>query len=608
MPCVTIPGNLNVPWVQIVKLDPNDKTNVNYDEDIMNGIIYEAACPVDLVVTDPDNLVISKDINQIPGAMYIDKEYDEYGNSSPCNMIWIPDRKLGNYSIQVIPWSTANDSDTFTLTASPSEDKWGYTPIVLAQNVSVSDIPAEPYTFEVKQRTATNISYTGDVSGYNLDTINLTAVLSTENGSLLSGKTINFVIGNQSVSAVTNSNGVATTSITLNQTPSEFYYVEYGFDGDKDYLPFYDYQPFVIPPMADAGGPYTGTEGSPITLNGSGTRDPESRTISYEWDLDNDGVYDDATGVTPAYTWNDDYSDSIGLRVTDDSGAISTATATVTINNIPPTVEAGADINNAIAGTAINFNGSLTDPGTLDTHTIEWNFGDGSPTVKGTLTPTHTYTSSGNYTVILTITDDDGGIGTDTLAINVMPATTTYTFTSGGGTNKWCSAGHIHLIDWNNGHPSSPSDFANSYGYTAGGVTAYSAVSSSDSSSWRSNISHDLGCCAFDRNCEIFKFKINESPSSITNIQIKWIGHGTTGETIYYTTEKLWKASNNTWNTLNNKMNIRNDTIWTNNISSSCANYIDSTRNLSILVAAQRSGLPNNCGIWTNYIEVTITH
>jgi PKD repeat protein len=610
MKCIIIPANLNIPWVQIVKLDPNDKTNVNYDEDIMNGIIYEAACPVDLVVTDPDNLVISKDINQIPGAMYIDKEYDEYGNSSPCNMIWIPDRKPGNYSIQVIPWSTANDSDTFTLTASPSEDKWGYTPITIAQNVSISDIPAEPYTFEFTQRTATNISYTGDVNGYNSDTINLTAVLSTEDGSLLSDKTVNFVIGNQSVSEMTDSNGVATASITLNQTPSDFYYVEYSFDGNKDYLPYYDAQPFVIPPVADASGLYTGTEGFPITLDGSSTYDPEGRVISYEWDLDNDGIYDDATGRTPAYTWNDDYADYISLRVTDGVGTISTATTTVTVANVPPTVDAGADINNAIAGTAVNFNSSFTDPGTLDTHTIEWNFGDGSPTVNGTLTPAHTYTSSGNYTVTLTVTDDDGGVGTDTLTINMMPTTTTYTFSTGGGINKWCSAGHVHLIDWNNGHPQSPADLSVSptYGFVSGGSTEYTQVSASDNVQWRSNIAHCLGCCLLDRNVELFTFKINEAPSTITDIQIKWEGHGTTGETIYYTTEKLWKTSSNSWNTLHNQRNITSDTTWTDNISANCSDYIDDTGNLSVLIAAQRSGLPNNCGIWTDYIEVTVTH
>jgi hypothetical protein len=600
-------ANKDDPMVRIVQVFPNG--TIDYDTLLpRDAASIMAHCPVDLILTDPDGLVINRSENQVPDAMYYKWDFDEDGQLE--TKIWIPERKPGNYSIQVIPESYANESDTFTLTVSPMEQKWGYAPITIAQNVSISNIPAEPYTFEFTQRTATNISYTGDVSGYNFDTINLTAVLSTEDGSLLSGKTINFVIGNQTASAVTDVNGVATASITLNQTPSEFYYVEYGFDGDTDYLPYYDAQPFVIPPVADASGPYTGTEGSPITLSGSGTYDPEGRAISYEWDLDNDGIYDDATGVAPAYTWNDDYADYISLRVTDDNGATSTATTTVTVNNTPPTVAAGADINNAITGTAINFNGSFTDPGTLDTHTIAWNFGDGSSTVNGTLTPSHTYSSSGNYIATLTVTDDDGGVGTDTLTINTMLATTTYTFTIGGGTNKWCSAGHIHLIDWNNGHPHSPSDLAASptYGFVSGGSTEYAQISSSDNVRWKSSISHNLGCCSFDRNAELFTFKIAENPSTITNIQIKWEGHGTTGETIYYTTEKLWNTSMNSWSTINNKKNVTGDVTWTNNISNSCSDYIDSTGNLSVLIAAQRSGLPNNCGIWTDYIEVRITH
>ena len=37
MPCVTIPGNLNVPWVQIVKLNPNNKV-INYDEELCHAM------------------------------------------------------------------------------------------------------------------------------------------------------------------------------------------------------------------------------------------------------------------------------------------------------------------------------------------------------------------------------------------------------------------------------------------------------------------------------------------------------------------------------------------------------------------------------------------
>jgi hypothetical protein len=115
-------------------------------------------------------------------------------------------------------------------------------------------------------------------------------------------------------------------------------------------------------------------------------------------------------------------------------------------------------------------------------------------------------------------------------------------------------------------------------------------------------------CCSGDRNCELFKFKIAENASTITNIKIKWKGHGTTGETIYNTAEKVWRPSNSTWNTLHDQTSITSDVTWTDNISSGCSNYIDSTGNLSVIACSQRSGIDGNCGIWTDYIEVTITH
>jgi VCBS repeat-containing protein len=91
-----------------------------------------------------------------------------------------------------------------------------------------------------------------------------------------------------------------------------------------------------VAPTADAGGPYTGSEGSAITLDGSGSSDQGSDILSFAWDLDNDGQYDDATGVTPAFTFLVDGVFTIGLQVTDDDGGVGTATATVTVSNVAP--------------------------------------------------------------------------------------------------------------------------------------------------------------------------------------------------------------------------------------------------------------------------------
>ncbi|MHA2495865.1 MAG: PKD domain-containing protein [Candidatus Hodarchaeales archaeon] len=88
----------------------------------------------------------------------------------------------------------------------------------------------------------------------------------------------------------------------------------------------------------------------------------------------------------------------------------------ITVINVAPTVDTGAD-QTADEGSVVTFAGSFTDPGT-DTHTYQWSFGDGT-TASGTLEPTHVYADDGVYTVMLTVTDDDGGVGTDTLTVTV---------------------------------------------------------------------------------------------------------------------------------------------------------------------------------------------
>ncbi|HEX9973522.1 MAG TPA: PKD domain-containing protein, partial [bacterium] len=87
------------------------------------------------------------------------------------------------------------------------------------------------------------------------------------------------------------------------------------------------------PPVADADGPYTGTVNQPVQFDGSGSYDPDAgdSITSYEWDMDNDGQFDDATGVYPTWTWNSPTTHSIHLKVTDTHGASGTDSTYVRI-------------------------------------------------------------------------------------------------------------------------------------------------------------------------------------------------------------------------------------------------------------------------------------
>jgi len=173
-------------------------------------------------------------------------------------------------------------------------------------------------------------------------------------------------------------------------------------------------------PVADANGPYSGSEGTPITFDASGSTPNGGEIVLYEWDWNNDGTYDNSTtSPTISHTWTDDYAGTVGLRVTDDDGLNDTATTSVTVYNVAPTVEAGPD-QAVYVNQTVNFTGNFTDPGLLDIYTIFWDFGDGS-NARDTLTPTHNYSDVGVYTVILNVTDDDGGSGTDALNVTVSP-------------------------------------------------------------------------------------------------------------------------------------------------------------------------------------------
>ncbi|MCX7922526.1 MAG: PKD domain-containing protein [Clostridia bacterium] len=167
-------------------------------------------------------------------------------------------------------------------------------------------------------------------------------------------------------------------------------------------------------PIASANGPYNGKEGTPIVFSAQGSFDPDGSTVTYRWDFNNDGVWDTpwSNSNIASHTWNDDFNGTVKLEVSD--GTLSTtATAAVSIINENPIVNLGSDMV-ADEKSEISFSGAFVDPGTLDTHIIEWDFGDGSK-ATGTLNPVHTYYEHGTYLVTLKVVDDNGGTGLDTL-------------------------------------------------------------------------------------------------------------------------------------------------------------------------------------------------
>ena len=143
--------------------------------------------------------------------------------------------------------------------------------------------------------------------------------------------------------------------------------------------------------------------------------------MTYAWDLDNNHQFNDAFNANPIFSaaLRDNGVYTVSLRV--GNGVYTdTGSTHVTVVNVSPTVSLSAAARSVPVGAAINFTGSFTDPGALDTHTLQWNFGDGTPVAYGLPTRAHAFTATGRYTITLTVTDDDGGVGQASLAITVV--------------------------------------------------------------------------------------------------------------------------------------------------------------------------------------------
>lgn len=175
-------------------------------------------------------------------------------------------------------------------------------------------------------------------------------------------------------------------------------------------------------PNAVLSGSTNGLEGSTIAFDASMSTD-DGGIVSYEWDWNGDGTYDETTN-TPLveHTWYDDYSGTVKLKVVDGYGLVGEATTTVNVLNVPPVASIDSSehpYSHIFVGDTVTFHGSFLDPGADDTHSITWNFGDGT-LASGVLTPTHVYATNGLFTVTLTVTDDDGGVGSNSITIKVM--------------------------------------------------------------------------------------------------------------------------------------------------------------------------------------------
>ena len=170
--------------------------------------------------------------------------------------------------------------------------------------------------------------------------------------------------------------------------------------------------------------PQSGEAPLEVVLDASESADPDGTIDRYEWDLDEDGEFDDAEGVEVEHTFEKIGEYEVSLRVTSTTDEYDISTkeiiveeskepeAIIKVDNDPVSYETGSQYIFK-AGDSTSPNG--------DIETYEWDFGDGSSTVD-TKTAAHTFTTDGTYTVTLTVTDEEDKEGETTLTVAVGQA------------------------------------------------------------------------------------------------------------------------------------------------------------------------------------------
>ena len=159
-----------------------------------------------------------------------------------------------------------------------------------------------------------------------------------------------------------------------------------------------------------------------VQLSSAGSNDPDGAITGYSWNLGNGST---STSPNPSAIYNTAGVYTVQLTVTDNQGATSVRSQTITVNpaNVAPTAVIAANRFNGPSPLAVSFNGAGSSDPDGSIVSYAWNFGNGQ-TATGPLASA-TF-AQGSYTVRLTVTDNRGTSRFTTVTIvagatNVQP-------------------------------------------------------------------------------------------------------------------------------------------------------------------------------------------
>ncbi|MBA3890467.1 MAG: S8 family serine peptidase [Gemmatimonadaceae bacterium] len=177
------------------------------------------------------------------------------------------------------------------------------------------------------------------------------------------------------------------------------------------------------PPVVETDAVYMGSKGQPVPFDGSGSFDPNGKGVTFAWDFgDPTSSANTSSSAQATHTYMRAGHYTVKLTVTDAAGFSTTATSIAAIPNIVPAIAsfAGATL---LQGELFSASGSFADADP-DTWTATVSYGDSGAQALAlsgrTFTLSHRYMAAGAHSVVVTVSDDDNGTGSQTALVRVL--------------------------------------------------------------------------------------------------------------------------------------------------------------------------------------------
>ena len=148
-----------------------------------------------------------------------------------------------------------------------------------------------------------------------------------------------------------------------------------------------------------------------VNFDASSSTDPDGKITGFAWDLDGNGVFNDATGEKASYTYTASGTYEAAVQVTDNSGDTNVLKKPINISStfaLKSAIDVNSEVNGKLfIGKSYLFDGKRSSSPSGKVTKYTWNFGDGTPAQSGR-SVSHAFKTMGTYEVLLTVTDEGG--------------------------------------------------------------------------------------------------------------------------------------------------------------------------------------------------------